>query len=43
MLTLHDAETIDLIHAILQNFNLDSKEESSDKDEETQEGKPDLA
>uniref|UniRef100_A0A672N297 Rab-like protein 2A n=1 Tax=Sinocyclocheilus grahami TaxID=75366 RepID=A0A672N297_SINGR len=27
----------------LENFDLDSKEESSDKDEETQEGKPDSA
>lgn len=34
---------IDFIHAIFQNFDLDSKEESSDKDEETQEGKPDSA
>lgn len=34
---------IDFIHAILQNFDLDSKEESSDKDEETQERKPDSA
>lgn len=39
MLTLND----DFIYAFLQNFDLDTKEESSDKDEETQEGKPDSA
>jgi len=33
----------DYIHVILQNFDLENKEETSDKEEETQEGKPDSA
>lgn len=33
----------DFIHVVLQNFDLESKEETSDKEEETQEGKPDSA
>lgn len=33
----------DFINVIFQNFDLESKEETSDKEEETQEGKPDSA